>query len=483
MIPIGAIVAGALAARRGGRARQADPRVGNVVVRVLVLLAFAFAAGLAGPAHRWMGAVTALIFVALFFPGVILTFVLVPLGLPRAAYGFARVLPPILHAGETRGVAAYFGTMALLRRRALDLRLADWLDARLAREVHMRSASIAAAALLASVRGKRETSRLLFQGVNRLSWRCPGGPRRLARSWLIADAAERGEWREVAVLAGRGLTFRWAHLLGQIARRLLRDRAPSDFALWFAWACAPHRRSTLPILKRALATPRLPSVAPQAAPIPSTAAPLEAALRAHVAALQAPTEHTLLAAGEAWDAARAASSTRALLERRALSLGATTSADSWLARLLETAEGDLTLDVALLSREALARSGTLEAAALRARHRILDELETAAEALSARTKSQTSLHASGEWMEWSALKRLYDRALVNAAADEGESRRGVFAATYAPACNYAAWLFNARDEKLLANGIFRWLLAEAKLVNDEAAVKLLKKNVRAGEGS
>ena len=479
MIPVGAIVGGILAARRGG-ATPTDPRVANVLLRIFALAICGFGAGIAGAFHRWMGTAVVLLCAGWFFPVAVLTFVLVPLGLPRVAYWFARISPPVVHAGEARGAAAYFGALALLRRRTLDLRLVAWLDVRLARERHMRSASIAAAALLASARGKQATTRLLFQGVNRLSWRAPRGPRRLARSWLVADAAERGEWREVAKLAGRDVTFRWAHLLGRIARRLLRvEGAPSDVTLWFAWLCAPHRRATLPILRRALATARATSAAPFAS-TPTSAAPLEAALGAHVAALRTPTEQTLLAAGEAWDRARSAASTRALLERRALSLGATTTADSWLARLLETAEADLMPDVALLPRARIARSGTLEAAALRSRHRIMDELETAAEALSARTKSQTELHASGEWMEWSSLKHLYDRALVD--TDDGDSRRAVFAATYAPACNYAAWLFNVRNEKLLANGIFRWLLEEAKLVKDEAAIKLLKKNVRAGVG-
>jgi hypothetical protein len=47
-------------------------------------------------------------------------------------------------------------------------------------------------------------------------------------------------------------------------------------------------------------------------------------------------------------------------------------------------------------------------------------------------------------------------------------------------CKLAVWLWNLREEKALANAIFRWLLAEAETVGDARAVELETKNVACG---
>jgi hypothetical protein len=84
-----------------------------------------------------------------------------------------------------------------------------------------------------------------------------------------------------------------------------------------------------------------------------------------------------------------------------------------------------------------------------------------------------------EWMEWGALRRACDRATSRTSAAR---HRAVFEAVHAPACNYAVWLFNKRDEKLLANAIFRWLLDHARIVGHTAASETLANNVKLGTG-
>ena len=58
-----------------------------------------------------------------------------------------------------------------------------------------------------------------------------------------------------------------------------------------------------------------------------------------------------------------------------------------------------------------------------------------------------------------------------------ELRHLVFPQVHRVACNFAVWLWNDRREHALAKPIFRWLLAEAEAVGDEAAIELQRKNV------
>jgi hypothetical protein len=271
--------------------------------------------------------------------------------------------------------------------------------------------------------------------------------------------------------------IRWPYLMGAIARRLLGDaRAPSPALLWTLWLIAPRRRATYPLLRRALAAPAVMAPPPVLA---RDADVLASALQAHAECLLHPGDAALLAAGERWDAVRDSEAILALFARRALAFGAKTTAGGALAHLLDTARRDLAPSVARAHPSLLTASETLADAARRGRAEAMDEIEELARAMARRTASKTPLHVSSEWMEWGALRSACER-VAREAGDE--VRRAVFVTVYAPACNYAVWLFNVREEKLLANGIFRWLAAEAKVLRDAAALKVLEKNVRAGEG-
>src|SRR5262249_21007420 len=109
--------------------------------------------------------------------------------------------------------------------------LLDLLEDRLASLVTLRAVGVTAAGLLGALRGKRETARVLLAGVDALPLAtAPRIVHAAARSWLVADAAERGDWQHVAALGrGRGSYLRWPSLMGAIAQRLLGDLAgPSN---------------------------------------------------------------------------------------------------------------------------------------------------------------------------------------------------------------------------------------------------------------
>jgi len=488
VIPFGAIAAGVLAANRRGQ--QGDAASLNVAMRFLVATFALLFVILAFQQHLPFVQVPMLVASVavvplLFFPAFTLSRVVVPLGLPRLAHAVARLSPPVASSAEMRAAAVFYGALAALRARSLDPETLAWLEDRLTHEVTLRATSLAAAGLLAAARGRPESARLLFAAVDALTWRtAPRAVRRVARSWLVADAARRGDFRLVASLGrGRGSYMRWPWLMGAIAERLIgAPRAPSDAVLYFAWIAAPHRRATWPMVRRALAAPRGaagdPARAREGAGDPPLD-PLGAALRAHAASLGAPSEAALLAAGRAWDAARDAPATNALIARRALALEARSSVDAVFLRLVESVERDLEVPAARAPAHIVATSPTLAAAASRARQRDLDEIDLIAKRLTRRTAQKETLHVIEEWMEWSSLRRLCERVLRDA---DASVHRAVFTSIFSGTCNYAVWLFNVRGEKLLGNTIFRWLLAVGRGVADEAATKLLTKNVAAGHG-
>jgi hypothetical protein len=488
MIPIGAIVGAALALSRaanGGRgsATPMDPRAAHAILRVLVVfVGFGFVMGLIA-VWPWVGVPATALLVAGTFPMLTLTRLIVPLRLPRLAFLFASVSPPVVHAHDPRGAAIFFAALAASRQRAAAPRTIAWLEERLAAMRTTRGAAVAAAGLVAVASNKTDAARHLFASVDALRpLTTPRDVRRVARCWLVADAAAQGDWRRVAALGRRrGSYMRWPSLTGAIAQRLLRDpRAPSDAGMWLQWIVAPHRRATLPLLRSALrgAPPQALQVRPAA--VDATGEPLAHALRAHAACVQTPSGARVVAAGRAWDAARTAPSAAAVVARRALALGARTSSELIVARVLETVETELAAHLETVTASDIQASATLTGAARRARQRDLEDIEAAAKALRDRAAAKTPLHSVSEWLEWAALRDGCGR-LTRAGGADG--RRTAFAAVYHSACNYAVWLFNVRGERLLANSVFRWLLAQAEFAGDAEAVKLLTKNVAAGDGA
>jgi hypothetical protein len=476
VIPIGAIVGAAMAAR-GGNART-DPTAANIGVRVLasfLLLPVFFLLREGMPVH---GAVFGAVVVPLLFPSIVLRRVLVPLGMHRTAYVFARISPPVAVSEEIPAGAVFYAALALHRARVVDPARLDALDARLARQVKLRGVALAACGLLAALRGQRENARLLLGAVDGIHWRfAPRIARSSARAWLVADAAARGDWRRVVALGrGRGSYMRWPYAMASIAARLLGDAdAPSPLALRLLWLLAPQRRATLPLLLRALAMP-----APASPPLAADS--LEAALRAHATFLRTPTSATVAGAARAWDLVREAPEVRALVIKRAAALEApsATGPDGLVSGLVDRAAGELAPYADRAPPRVAATSPTMQRACAEARRRDLDALDDAAGDVRKRADWEKSMHVFAEWSAWTSL-RVRGERLRRTHGDE--TRRVVFDALFNAGCNYAVWLFNVRGERLLAHGIFRWLHDEGKAVGARAeTIGLLKKNMGAGHG-
>ncbi|WP_437763933.1 hypothetical protein WMF27_38300 [Sorangium sp. So ce281] len=468
-----------------------------VFVPIAILLALALAGG-----QLWC-AVPLAPLALLMVPWSFARHALIPLGLPRAAY-FVASLSDGAFRVDRRGGAALAAAWALCRARKPDAAVEAWVSERIERggehaggapapssasAAPLRGAGIAAGAMLAAHRGDVEGARALFDSVAGLDERaCPDAARRVAASWLAAEAASRGDWGAVSgyacVSGGRAM---W--LLGAVAARLVGEEpAPGALGLWLRWLVAPRRRATLPIVRRALeAGAGAPRPEPEA-PEPCAARVAEGdlwsrAVLLHAALLLRPRGQVsgddLRRLGGAWDAALDDERAQAELRERAASLGAS-GAQAALGPLARAVEEDLaaTLRAARVPRAAWDDLGaTIGRTRRRLRDELLSEVEIACDALRRRVDERRELPALSEWREWTSLRAQYEAAAVLVGV---EFRRLAFPKLHADVCHAAVWLFNTRKERAIANAMFRWLLAEAEALEDSRLTALQRGNVECG---
>jgi hypothetical protein len=429
---------------------------------------------------------------SLRFPWILATRVLIPLGLPRFAHGWIRHTADVSVKLDHPGGAAVAAAWALARQETLDEETAAWLEAELAKSAPLRGAGIFAAALLLAARGDTDGARQLIESLRHLDPRaCPPLIRRLAAAWLATDAAARGEWLRAAQL---GVTLkeggREAWLLSGVAQCLLLEpMAPGRLGLWMRWALAPHRRATLPIVRRALDALDGVFIEPDDE-APSRVVtetiegdPWSSALLLHASVLSkqgAPvTADELRTLGHAWDAVLGDKATERAVAARALTIGAS-GASAALLRLRQSVEDDLAALV-LASGLPLAdlgpQGGMADRLRVRVRERLLSEVELSSDAIRRRCDEQRPLPAIDEWREWIRLVAQYERGVRLCGPD---FRRLAFYKVHPDACSLAVWLFNDRAQRPLGNAIFRWLLEEARAVDDARAVALQAKNLACG---
>ncbi len=429
---------------------------------------------------------------ALRFPWILATRVLIPLGYARLVHGWIRHTSDLAVKLDHQGSAEAAAAWALARQETLDEEAAAWLEGELAKSEPLRGGGIFAAGLLRAARGDLEGARQLIESLRDLDPRaCPPVVRRLAAAWLATDAAARGEWLRAAKL---GLTLseggREAWLLSGVAQCLLLEpMAPGHLGLWLRWALAPHRRATLPIVRRA--QDALDGVfiepdddLPRRVRVETVEGdPWSSALLLHASMLGkqgAPvTAEELSRLGHAWDAVLGDQATERAVAARALSIGAS-GASTALLRLRESVEGDLTalvLSSGLPLGDLGSSTGIAQRLRVRVRDHLLSEVELASDAIRRRCDEQRALPAIDEWREWIRLVAQYERGVRLAGAD---FRRLAFYKVHPDACSLAVWLFNDRKQRPLGNAIFRFLRNEAEAVDDARAIALQTKNLGCG---
>ena len=479
--------------------RQSEPtQVGPGSGRLARLARFVVVWVLVGPACGWLALseprtlvtyVPGMVFLVTVALWPVARFVLVPLGLVRAAYHVAYVS---FRAKEERaGAALLAASLAFHRKADFDAETAEWLEEKIQAQTGLRGAAIAAAAAMAAARGDKEGARALFESARTLDVSvCPSVARHTAASWLAADAAARGAWGEVIEIAGDPAgAGRSAKLLAGVARRLTGGlAAPGRAELLWLWATAPGWLGTFAIVERALSVPdgEAPLDDDDDEDVVAPRAPdgdlLARALSAHVVLLSSKKVKPADVArvGRAFDAAFEDAALGVEVDERAALLGAT-RAGAVLGRLRADVETSL---FELLKSHHIALDDTVDElgdVAARAQRRLRDETLTVIEALSDavrnRVNERRALSAIDEWREWSALRIAYQRGVTLGGP---ELRYLAFTKVHSDVCALAVWLFNERKEKAIANAMFRFLLDEATATGDQDAIALQTKNVGCG---
>ena len=348
-----------------------------------------------------------------------------------------------------------------------------WIAALRDKRKPLGDAEVVATALLVSAHGDAEGARQLMRSVLDLVEVHPT-VREIAGEWLACDAAERGDWRELAAdaAAARFPATSLTYLLEGIAAARIGE-CPSRATLYARWLFAPHRRVT----KRWLANPDQ-AHEPVEAVVDAgevDAQPLPRAVAAHINL--ASNAMGLGAAVTAWDAALADAATRAWIIRRALELDAPPGAAERALRDLGSAvtnELAVIADAAKLGAPA-SRGIVGDALARRLRHGRLDSLEQGFSRWEDRRHDGSVRASIDEWREWIALRHAYDDAVL---AGGLELRRLAFPHAYKMGNSMGAWLWNERKEYALSHAIFTWLCSEAMAVGDTEAIEMLTRNSR-----
>ncbi|HEX5753232.1 MAG TPA: hypothetical protein VFZ09_43935 [Archangium sp.] len=489
MIPFGAIIGVIVAIRllsgnQGGQ-QQTSPYVTNTSYLFLTIV-LVFPVTLCA----WVGCVVGMWFlgpviplgIAMCFPWTVARHVFIPLGWPRWASRFGY-LAMASWGSDARGGVALAAVWALLRARNPSPEDRAWVDKKLEEaDSPLRGAGIAAHGLMAASRGDLETARVLCRSVSLLDKRvAPRLARKLALEWCLADAAAHGRWREVLELSLKGSgSYSLAAFFRASARRLLAEPRAGRLPLGVWWVLALRWRSTWPLLKRAWGTPRRPfSLLDLEAGETQAVDPLARALELHAALARVPVGHeavALSAAAVAWDEALASSKVQDLAAERAQGLGPHAGAEA-----LDVLEDEVAEELAAwaLAREVkLAQlepgSDMVENVAYRVRNELLERIESAAQDVSDRLAERRPLASEEEWRHFLALQRQCTLATQLGGL---EVRRLAFDAVNVPLCNLGAWLFNERQEKAIANGMFRWLLEESRDVGTEEDCRRYQNNV------
>jgi len=425
----------------------------------------------------------------------------IPLGAWRSASYLAR--HSTTWQRDPEGGACLAGALALLRRETHDPSAASTISAEIADAKAIGTAGISAAGLIAASRGDLTNARELLRGALLIEGK-KAIPRAqtIAREWLIADAAVRGAWRQVASIGSEPwptISLR-ARFLVAIAGRFTGAHSATDTGLWLLWLLCPGHQQTRPLFERARVIPQALHPRRYAAgetenaalgvdelpELPEAKLARAIVLHAHWSARDPLhlrlVPDRLITLLQAWDVAYRSGELQEHCNARASILGIATKAavlrEHFLAEVADDL-AELTIRAAVPLAEHISEFGELSRrVSLVVRSRMLDEVEELSERLGRRSDSRSELPAVDEWREWALLAQRYELAGRLGGID---LRRLMFPEVHRIACSFAVWLWNERREYGISTPIFRWLLAEAQAVGDESAIELQRRNLGAGE--
>ena len=399
------------------------------------------------------------------FPQLILRTLLIPAGIPHAAYYFTRVLHPQATLGETRGGAVFNELRARLRwGRALSPAALERLAGRVVTfdakgiDLRTRAASLAARAMLDALAGDGERARELFAVVQTMHFRHAARSARVyAQAWLLSDAARRSEYHEVIQLSERGpYTVRRVFMRGAARRLLGQAQAPGRWQLGLLWLLSPGRVHSRSLLKLALQRPARSKFAATARDFATAQRltyellrlPRGLAARSELAEL-ARTWQTVFDGGELHDRLRA----------RRDALQGSFDIERVGARFEREVAAQLTalVPTTLPDGEPEAELPMLFLTALdQFQGDLLGELEELCRTLP-RGDAPPTDDLLQHWRTWARVRTLAARLTDTLPA----RAHLIFSSIGLSTLNHGAWLYNQEKARILAHDVFRFLLGIA----------------------
>ena len=204
-----------VSARTASNGTEISPALVALFLKVLaVIIGHAMAAQHPNPILVYVVDIVA---IPVMLPTLFLQCVVVPLGLYRLAYWWTRCTVPFGFGNEFRAGAVYYGTLALARKSAAAAQIA-WLQKRLPAASADTVVHDMVLALFSGMAGDHDTARTMLHSID--VTRGPRSIRCVARDWLVADAASRGDWQAVVRRGRRGRdSFRWSYAVARMAER------------------------------------------------------------------------------------------------------------------------------------------------------------------------------------------------------------------------------------------------------------------------
>ncbi len=410
----------------------------------------------------------------LLFPAWIARSVFAPLGFVRLAY-FTAWLSRVEWRRDKPGGPALIAAWSLVQQDKPWPSTLAWVERRLSSSKKaLQGSGVVAFGLLEAARGRHEQAREWLDSVLMFDPRvAPPQVRVVAAEWLATDAAARGDWKRVKAISENR---KWPGsstltLLGALAGRMLGEAMPTNAGLWFWWLLAPRRWWTRGFVKQATAQTVKRTLAEKALPAPpetldavGRATFLTLALQGH----ETPAASSVVEVARAWEAALGTELRSKLFMRATLvGGGEPDAAVEEVRELVEKALGPLL--PSKLSGVHGELPNLLHSAADARNDVVYAELEERMARMDSRKVSNKELPPLEEWREVLALRALYkqscegDHALAHSVIRD-------------KLVNFGVWLYNQREEKPVANAIFRMLESEAVALGDSDSEKLNKKN-------
>lgn len=434
-------------------------------VLIKFLLSFFFFITFMASDSRFMAVVAMILSAVVCFPGLIIDLIIIPFGAYRIAYWIAVTFRPLSFLKDRYTGGVFYGALALARQK-YSVADVNWLLTKFdLGTTALEKQKEIAMALLAVLNHDRLTARVLFQFIDE-SGASYGSRRirRVARDWLVADAARHGDWDKVIFIGERGMASqRWSYAVARIGERLIRrPTALNNWQLWLLWLLAPRRKMLKPLLMRALSTTRLTRSRSYTQTL--TKKLPEALAKLNHILVVAQTEHASSATQARFlniinsiDHIFGTTDLSAHIETRVQAINVTpnVSAEMIILMLREYLVELITPVVKQFPQLAqdIRDTSFLSESIGKIKHDLFEDIEVRCNDYKNRTTTQTRIALFLEWQTWAQCREVADRLLILSPS----SQDALFRVMFAPVCNFSVFQHNILERKALAYNMSTWL--------------------------